>query len=43
VRRETQLVGAIPRSAPVGDLLEAQTWLRRLPPAPTLAQVIAGD
>ena len=43
VRREAQLVGAIPRSAPVGDLLEAQTWLRRLPPALTLAQVTAGD
>ena len=43
VRREAQLVGATQRSAPVGDLLEAQTWLRRLPPAPTLAQVTAGD
>ena len=43
VRREAQLVGASQRSAPVGDLLEAQTWLRRLPPAPTLAQVTAGD
>jgi predicted Zn-dependent protease len=43
VRREAQLVGATQRSAPVGDLIEAQTWLRRLPRAPTLAQVTTGD
>jgi predicted Zn-dependent protease len=39
----SELVGAIPRSAPVGDLREVRTWLRRLPPAPTLAQVTAED
>ena len=43
VRREVQLIGATPRSAPVGDLLEAKSGLRRLPPAPTLAQTTAGD
>lgn len=43
VRREVQLIGATQRTAPIGDLGEAQSWLRRLPPAPTLAQVTAGD
>jgi predicted Zn-dependent protease len=39
VRREAQLIGATRRATPVGDLSEVQLWLRRLPPAPTLAQV----
>jgi predicted Zn-dependent protease len=39
VRREAQLIGATRRATPVGDLTEVQRWLRRLPPAPTLAQV----
>lgn len=43
VRREVQLIGATQRTAPAGDLGEAQSWLRRLPPAPTLAQVTAGE
>jgi hypothetical protein len=43
VRREAQLIGATRQSAPVGDVLEAQSWLRRLPPAPTLAQMTAGN
>jgi len=43
VRREVQLIGATQRTAPVGGLGEGQSWLRRLPPAPTLAQVTAGD
>ena len=43
VRREAQLIGATRRSSPSGGLEEAQDWLRRLPPAPTLAQVAGRD
>ena len=42
VRQEANLLGAIRRAAPIGSLVAVQSELRRLPAAPTTAQVAAG-
>jgi predicted Zn-dependent protease len=41
VQQEARLIGAHPAVRPIGGLAEAQSRLRRLPAAPTTAQVMA--
>ena len=43
IRKEAQLIGAVRRAPPVGDLRFVQAQLRRYPPAPTLAQALKGQ